>query len=93
MTETHVPLKGTDKELVLLNLHLEAYDSGAGKIAQTKMLIELMKKVYESGDYVIAGGDFNQIFSAEDKDAYPAQPDKWQPGEIDVSQFGAGCSS
>ncbi len=90
VTETHVPLKGTDKELVLLNLHLEAYDSGAGKIAQTKMLMELMKKEYESGDYVIAGGDFNQIFSTEDKDAYPAQPDKWQPGEIDVSQFGAG---
>ncbi|MBQ3322125.1 MAG: endonuclease [Firmicutes bacterium] len=90
VTETHVPLKGTDKELVLLNLHLEAYDSGAGKIAQTKMLMELMKKEYESGDYVIAGGDFNQIFSTEDKDAYPAQPDKWQPGELDVTQFGDG---
>lgn len=30
------PVKDTDKELVLINLHLEAYDSGEGKEAQTR---------------------------------------------------------
>jgi len=40
MLETRVPLEGTDAELVLLNFHLEAYDSGEGKIAQSKMLAE-----------------------------------------------------
>ena len=90
VTETHVPLKGSDKELVLFNLHLEAYDSGAGKIAQTRMLSELMKKEEKTGDYVIVGGDFNQFFSPEDRALYPAQPNKWQPGELDVLQFGEG---
>ena len=90
VTETHVPLKDSNKELVLFNLHLEAYDSGAGKIAQTKMLEELLREERDAGNYVIAGGDFNQIFSTEDKDTYPAQEGKWQPGEIDVSQVGEG---
>ena len=95
VTETHVPLydaagKALGKDLVLCNLHLEAYDSGAGKIAQTRMLAELMMEERAAGNYVIAGGDFNQIFSTADKDAYPAQPDKWQPGELDVTQFGEG---
>ena len=37
-------VKGTDKELVYINLHLEAYDSGAGKVAQTKALNKLLKQ-------------------------------------------------
>ena len=35
---SYVDLEGTDKQLVLVNLHLEAYDDGEGKAAQTKML-------------------------------------------------------
>ena len=50
------------KELVLINLHLEAYDDGKGKKAQTDMLYGLMKDEYEKGNYVIAGGDWNQSF-------------------------------
>ena len=72
----------------MFNLHLEAYDSGEGKIAQTQMLAELMNA--EKGNYVIVGGDFNQIFSSEDASLYPAQPGKWTAGEIDVTQFGDG---
>ena len=34
-----VPIEGTDRELVLVNLHLEAYDDGEGKIAQTRQLL------------------------------------------------------
>ena len=101
VTETHIPVydpagprsegqKRFDKDLVIFNLHLEAYDSGAGKIAQTKMLAELLKEERAKGNYVIAGGDFNQIFSSADKDAYPPQPDKWLPGELDEEQFGDG---
>ncbi|MBR0456156.1 MAG: endonuclease [Firmicutes bacterium] len=101
VAETHIPLydsentgsecqKRIDKDLVIFNLHLEAYDSGAGKIAQTKMLAELLNEELAKGNYVIAGGDFNQIFSSADKDAYPPQPDKWLPGELDEEQFGDG---
>ena len=95
VTETHIPLcssKGEKikQELVLFNLHLEAYDSGEGKIAQTKMLADLLKKELAKGNYVIAGGDFNQTFSSADKEAFPPQPGKWQPGDLDVTQFGKG---
>ena len=85
--ESRVPVEGTDKELVLFNLHLEAYDSGEGKVAQTKMLAGLLQAEAEKGNYVIAGGDFNQIFSSADGSAYPAQEGKWQAGEIDVDQI------
>lgn len=86
--ESRIPVAGTDKELVLVNLHLEAYDDGEGKAAQTKMLAELLQAEAEKGNYVIAGGDFNQIFSSADTEAYPAQEGKWQPGVIDVSEIG-----
>ena len=84
---SRLPVEGSDKELVLFNLHLEAYDDGEGKAAQTKMLAGLLEIEAEKGNYVIAGGDFNQIFSNEDTSVYPAQEGKWQAGEIDVDEF------
>lgn len=54
-----MPIEGSDKELVIINLHLEAYDSGEGKIAQTKALLSVLEEEYAKGNYVIAGGDFN----------------------------------
>ena len=86
--ETRIPVD--DKELVLFNLHLEAYDDGEGKVAQTRMLAQLLINEIEKGNYVIAGGDFNQFFSTEDREAYPEQADKWQPGILDTDQFGEG---
>ena len=87
---SHVPVEDSDKELVLVNLHLEAYDSGEGKIAQTAMLREVLQEEYEKGNYVIAGGDFNQTFSNVDTSAYPTYPDRWQPGVIDVNDLPEG---
>lgn len=81
MMETRIPLNGSDKELVLINFHLEAYDSGEGKIAQSKMLAEKLSQEYQAGNYVIAGGDFNQTFEGMDK--YPIQnTENWVPGVI-----------
>ncbi len=84
-----VPVYGTDKELVLINLHLEAYDDGEGKIAQTAMLRDILQAEADAGNYVIAGGDFNQIFSSIEN-PYPSREGMWLPGEIDVSAFGPG---
>ncbi len=94
-TQTRTPALGPDggknsKALVIFNLHLEAYDSGEGKIAQTKMLADLLKEERAKGSYVIAGGDFNQIFSTEDTGNWSIRPDLWQAGEIDCSTFGPG---
>lgn len=84
---SRVPLKGSDKELVLVNLHLEAYDSGEGKVAQTKMLLDVLQSEYDKGNYVIAAGDFNQAFSNTDMSAYPSYEGMWTPGVVDVSDF------
>ncbi|MBO4733144.1 MAG: endonuclease [Clostridia bacterium] len=87
---SRIPIENSEKELVIFNLHLEAYDSGEGKIEQTKKLAKLLKAETDKGNYVIAGGDFNQIFSNADKNAYEVKEGMWAPGEIDISAFGEG---
>ena len=85
---SRVPIADSDKEFVFINLHLEAYDDGEGKIAQTKQLAEIMQKEYDKGNYVIAGGDFNQTFSSVDTSMYPVQGEElWACGLLDESQF------
>lgn len=81
-----IPLKDADKELVLVNLHLEAYDSGEGKKAQTEMLRDYLQKEMDAGNYVIAGGDFNQIFSNVEE-VYPELDGTWHAGELDTVAF------
>lgn len=87
---SRVPLDGSDKELVLVNLHLEAYDDGEGKVAQTKMLMDFLTDEYEKGNYVIAGGDFNQTFPGA-LDAYPIQDaELWTPGVLEAGMLPEG---
>lgn len=75
-------LPDTDKELVVVNLHLEAYDSGEGQAAQTAMLCDVIETEYEKGNYVIAGGDFNQTFPGG-LEAFPIQKEGiWTPGTL-----------
>ena len=89
---SRVDLEGTDKELVLVNLHLEAYDDGEGKIAQTNQLISLLTEEYEKGNYVVAGGDFNQSFPGV-LDKYPVtNPELWTPGVLENSILPEGWS-
>ena len=76
----YLPIEGSDRQLVLVDLHLEAYDSGEGKIAQTLQLMELLEQEYEKGNYVIVGGDFNQVFPGS-FDLYPnVHFELWAPG-------------
>lgn len=78
-----VDIEGSDKELVTINLHLEAYDDGDGKAAQSAELMRIVDEETAAGNYVIAGGDFNQIFPDVDPADYPIDPTIWQPGEFD----------
>lgn len=41
---TRIPIDGSEQELVLVNLHLEAYDDGEGKEAQTAMLLQILQE-------------------------------------------------
>lgn len=91
MLETRIPIQGTDRELVLINFHLEAYDSGEGKEAQTRILAQKLSEEYEKGNYVIAGGDFNQTFDG--MDTYPILDTKnWTPGIVSESDLPDGFS-
>ncbi|WP_035774156.1 endonuclease/exonuclease/phosphatase family protein [Butyrivibrio sp. VCB2006] len=86
------PVEGTDRELVFVNLHLEAYDSGEGKIAQTNMLKELMNNEVSKGNYIIVAGDFNQTFSNVDLSKYPVLEGMWEAGIINIEEFGSSFS-
>lgn len=83
-------IEGTNKQLVTVNLHLEAYDDGEGKIAQTKMLWEVLESEYEKGNYVIAGGDFNQMFP-KTEEKYPIfTAELWEPGVLEEKDLPEG---
>lgn len=88
---TRLKIEGSDKEVVLVNLHLEAYDDGEGKAAQTQLLMQLLQDEYEKGNYVIAGGDFNQTFPGV-LDRFPVTGDVWAPGVMEESALPAGFS-
>ncbi|WP_409015924.1 endonuclease/exonuclease/phosphatase family protein [Anaerostipes caccae] len=89
LLKTRVPVKGSRAELILINLHLEAYDSGEGKEAQSKMLLKVLEEEYKKGNYVIAGGDFNQTFEGITK--YPIRSkEDWTPGAIGNEILPAG---
>ena len=89
---SYLPIEGSDRQLVLVNLHLEAYDDGEGKIAQTRQLNEFIQAEYEKGNYVIAGGDFNQIFPGS-LEVYPnTHPELWEPGVLTEDMLPEGWS-
>ena len=83
---SHIPIEGSDKELAIVNLHLEAYDSGEGKTEQTRILAEIMGAEYDVGNYVIAMGDFNQTFDDVDEDEY--EDGIWTPETVEKDMFG-----
>ena len=93
MLVTRIPVyeNGGDsgRELVLANFHLEAFDNGEGKIAQTKALKEFIDAEYAKGNYVIAGGDFNQKFPGSNNFG-PVWLDGWLPGQLDENMLGEG---
>lgn len=77
---TRIPIEGRTQELVVVNLHLEAYDDGDGRAVQTEMLMQILQKEYEKGNYVIAGGDFNQSFPDS---GFPFKDTtEWRPGTL-----------
>jgi len=79
---------GNGKDLVIMNTHNSAYDAG-GKLRDAEMPIirDLMLEEFEKGNYVVAGGDWNQ--NPPDYDL--AEVDKKYPAvlreKLDASLF------
>ena len=83
---TYIPTTEAGKNLVIINLHLEAYDDGEGKAKQLAQLMGLMQEEYDKGNYVIAGGDFNQTFSTTNYAKYPPNPN-WVCPVIEADDY------
>lgn len=65
------------KELVLINLHLSAFDEG-GLIRQQQIayLKKHIEREYEKDNYVIVGGDWNHILPTTDPALFPTTEDR-----------------
>ncbi|SMP06130.1 Metal-dependent hydrolase, endonuclease/exonuclease/phosphatase family [Laceyella tengchongensis] len=59
--ENRIPLEN-GKELILVNLHLSAFDKG-GKVRKQQLafLKEFMQRHVQAGNYLILGGDWNHL--------------------------------
>lgn len=66
----YLPVDGNDSKLVLINLHMSAYDEGGTiRAEQLKMLNAVLEAERAAGNYVIAGGDFNHCLIADEFDS------------------------
>lgn len=61
------------KQLVLINIHMSAYDEGGVyRAKQLALLNQVLKVENDKGNYVIAGGDFNHDI-ANSKEIFPTK--------------------
>ena len=78
-------------ELVIVNLHLEAYDSSGGREAQTRAMLDFLYGEYAKGNYCIAGGDFNQNFPGIDPKRFAVKNSEYfAPGTLSPSLLAPG---
>lgn len=57
---SEVPIRGSDRKWVVVNVHMSAFDQGADvRRAQIKALFDFAESEYRKGNYVVLGGDWN----------------------------------
>lgn len=88
----YTKIENSNKYLILINAHLDAYDKGnSGKIAQTKQLLEFIDYEYKKGNYVLVGADFNQSLKTLTKDEINTVPKElWRAENFDKSLLPSG---
>lgn len=60
-----LPVEDSDKQLIIINSHMTAYSSSNDiRTQQMKELMSFAQAEYDKGNYVIIGGDFNQVISS-----------------------------
>jgi endonuclease/exonuclease/phosphatase family metal-dependent hydrolase len=60
---SRINIAGSEAELVIINVHLSAYDDGSMRLQEMAYLKQVMQTEADAGNYVVVGGDFNQTFS------------------------------
>lgn len=64
---SYLPIEGSTKKLVLVNVHLSAYDKGGVyRAKQWKQLNDFFKDEIDNGNYIVCGGDFNHDISNDE---------------------------
>jgi len=86
------------KELVLLNNHNSAYDPGGNlRNVEMPLIRDLMLREYEKGNYVVAGGDWNQNPPGFDPAAvrgpFPGQANDMMDASLFPSGWTFACDS
>lgn len=83
MMVSRFDIEDSDKELLIVNLHMSAYDaSGTLREQEMAFLKSFLEEQNELGNYVIVGGDFNQTFP-EASDIYPSSDGLWEAYPIE----------
>lgn len=78
-----LPISGSDKQLVMINLHMSAYDEGGTvRAKQLEMLNAVLAEERAAGNYVIAGGDFNHCLIADQFDSDEAAQNHFPSGQV-----------
>ena len=88
-----LPDESTGKEWVIINLHLSAYDDGNLRDKELEFIREFLINEYDSGNFVVAGGDWNHIlpgfnmgsfgdYRTKEKNLFRVKtlPENWMPG-------------
>ncbi len=66
----YVPVEHSEAQLVMINLHMSAYDKGGTvRASQLEMLNAVLAEEYAKGNFVVAGGDFNHCLIADEFDS------------------------
>ncbi len=55
-------IQGSDKEFIVINAHLSAYDDGTMRLQEMEAVKSILSEETDKGNYVLLGGDFNQTF-------------------------------
>ncbi len=91
LSVNEISIKDSDAKLIVINLHLSAYDDGGLRAVQLADMKKLIESEYAAGNYVIAGGDFNQMFPTAANDKYPTyHPELYLPNLIDKDYLAEG---
>ncbi len=93
MLVNYLPIEGSDKYLVVINIHLSAYDSGKLRDNEMNYLKNFLEEEASKGNYVLAGGDFNQTFPQIANSVVEDNQNKWfNPIQIKEDYLPSGYS-
>ncbi len=90
---SRLPIDGSDREWVVINVHLAAFDDGA-KVRQEQIseVFDLAHLEYQRGNYVVIGGDWNMRLVSKEFPHAKSGENKFVSPDFPVEKLPAGWS-